>query len=295
MLAYEGQSDSVDKGSLPDGRRLWRFSQSKLKQVDTCPERGRRTMLGLMEDGASDSSALGRAVHAAIEVCLTDVIEGRGPWSLDDMIQVAVEDFNEEMALPSSRYVKYKNAETLHKQIMRCLSTWHDDVLPSLRPQAVEVNFGPLVVYEDEQRVIEIRGQIDYVDAVDGLADWKTTGRAWEPWEHQRWDIQPTMYTWAKAMTDSEETGFDFTTPGAAAHWTWHVLNVDGSYQRIETMRSHADWRWLVDRLVVVAKMLEADLPEWHKNDASALCSPKWCSAYSACKGQYIADPAVRN
>lgn len=291
LEAYPGQGDPADKGLLPDGRRRFVFSQSRLKQVDVCPERGRRSLLALDEDGASDSTALGRSVHSSIEACLRDVIDGTGPWHLDDMIQSAIEEFNEEMAMPSSRWIKYKTPETLHKQIARCLSTWYDDVLPSLQPVDVEVNFGPIVVHEDEERVIEVKGQIDYVDEL-GLADWKTTGRSWEPWEHQRWDVQPTLYIAAYEAT----LGADINAlPDLALRpWTWHVLNVDGSYQRIETTRTRADWDWLVDRMVTVAKTLEADLPAWPKNDSSALCSPSWCSSYSACKGLYIPDPKTQ-
>ena len=292
LLAYEGQNDSVDKGIQPDGRRLWRFSQSKLKAVDVCPERGRRTLLGLMEDGATDSTALGRAVHAAIEQCLRDVIEGQGPWALTDMVEMACADFDEEMALPSSRWVKHKNAGTLHDQIGRCLATWYERVLPGLRPLAVEVNFGPLVVYEDELRIIEARGQIDYIDEVDGLGDWKTSGRSWEPWEHQRWDIQPSLYLPSFELCVADSLGLE--PHGDPWPWTWHVLNVNGQYQRIETTRTREDWDWLIDRMVTIAKMLEADLPEWHKNDASALCSPSWCGAYAACKGRFIEDPKTQ-
>lgn len=284
-VAYEGQKDSVDKGVQPDGRRLFIFSQSKLKQVDTCPERGRAVLLGEMPDHATDSTALGHAVHEVIELCLADIIEGQGAWRLADMIEVAESTFNDEMDDPEARWVKVKTPATIHAQLARCLTTWYELVLPTLDPMAVEVNFGPLTIHEDEQRVIQVRGQIDYIDRIAGLADWKTAGRKWDAWEHQRWDVQPTMYTWAKAQAQ-----FDFIGPDVIAPWTWHVLNVDGSYQKIETTRGPNDWAWLKDRCVVIAKQLEANLESWPLNDASALCSPKWCGLWSSCKGKHMGD-----
>lgn len=291
-LAYEGQGASADRGLLPDGRRLWVLSQSQLKQIDVCPERGRLTLLGEMPRYSTDSTALGHAVHEAIEACLTDVIDGFGPWALRDMIDVAIMSFEEEMADPTSRWVKVKTSPTIHAQLGRCLTTWYELVLPTLDPFAVEVNFGPLTIHEDESRVIQVLGQIDYVDAQTGLADWKTTGREWIEWEHKRWDVQPTLYTaafyayWGDPLAKLPppiSDDFEFPAP-----WTWHVLNVDGSYQRIETTRSFADWDWLTDRCLVVAKQLEGQLEHWPLNDTSALCSPKYCGAWDTCKGAHF-------
>lgn len=279
--AYEGQGRTADRGFTEDGRRLWVFSQSRLKQVDVCPERGRRALLDLMPDFPTDSTAMGHAVHEVIELCLADIIEGMGPWRLDDMTQCATALFDEEMADPSAQWVKFKRASSLHEKIATCLSTWYRLVLPTLDPLAVEVNFGPLTIHEDDERVIQVQGQIDYVDKAAGLADWKTAGREWEEWEHQRWDIQPTLYTLGQYQCCAD-------TENHPHPWTWHVLNTDGSYQKITTTRSHADWAWLKHRCLVIAKQLEAELPEWLKNDTTALCSPKWCGAWAECKGAFV-------
>ncbi len=287
LEAYAGQSASVDGGVQDDGRRLWIFSQTRFKQVDTCPERGRRSLLGLTPDGPSDSTAVGQAVHGAIELCVTDMIDGQGPWAASDMLDVAVDIFNANMAEPNARWVRVKRPETAYGFIDTCLATWRREVMPTLHPWAVEVTFGPLTVYEDEQRIIQIRGQIDYIDQITELADWKTSGREWEPWEHQRWDVQPTLYTLGYYL---HLFGGDPDWLRDEYGWTWHVLRRDGGYQKIRTVRTPADWDWLIRRLVVTAEMLEANLPRWPLNDTSALCSPDWCPAWPDCKGAHMPD-----
>lgn len=282
--AYPGQFGAVLKGTTEDGRLLYVFSQTKMKQLDLCPERGRRTMLGLMPDQETDSTAMGRAVHAAIEDCLREVIAGRGPNNVDDMIEVACADFDEYMRADNARFVKYKQASTLHGQIGLILRCWWYTVLPNLKPVDVEVNFGPLTIHEDAERVIQVRGQIDYIDE-RYIGDWKTAGRPWDPHEHQRFDIQPTLYTLACDL--------DVDLPGRAEPWpwVWHVfIGPNGGYQMIETTRGPDDWAWLTHRMVIAAQMLEAQLPAWPKTDDHYLCSPKYCPVWSDCKGIYLGD-----
>lgn len=288
-MSAEYQRRGADRGIQADGRRLWVFSQSRLKQVELCPERGRRDVLGLMPEFATDSTSLGTAVHAVIEACITDMIEDMGPWALEDMVSVACSTFDTLMLEPIAKWVKVKSAPPIHRQISNCLITWYGQILPTLSPVSAELHFGPLTIHEDDKRIIQLEGTIDYIDAVTGLADWKTAGRTWIEWEHRRWDIQPTVYLWAIDKLEN-----DCGWPLNDAPWTWHVMNTDGSYQRIETTRGQADFDWLKARCLTLALTLEAELPAWPKNDTSALCSPKYCGAYDQCKGQFVADPAAQ-
>lgn len=283
LVAYEGQRDSADRGFMEDGRKLWRLSQSGLKQVDVCSERGRRTLLRLDEDGATDSTAKGRAVHGAIEDCLNDVIAGLGPWHVDDMIAVACHDFDAEMALESSRWVKTKNASTVHRHIDTMLRTWHAQVLPTLRPLATEVNFGPFVIYEDSERVVEVKGQIDYIDE-QAVCDWKTSSRRWDVYEHQRWDVQPSMYLWALTQDPT------LPQPSDVNAWKWFVLQDNGDLQIIDCTRGEADFGWLRERCRVLAINLEAGIAPWPLNDNHWLCSEAYCAHWKACKGAMTAQ-----
>lgn len=272
------QSETAYKGRQADGRHLHVFSQSGIKAVETCPERGRRALLKLHPRTYTDSTAMGEAVHLAIELAVQSRIDQQGDMHFEDLRAIAGAHFDEVMALPGSRWVKIKTADTIYKYIHNCLSAFYVNVLFTLSPQAVELHFPPTTIHEDEHRVIQLEGTADYLDAVTGLADWKTASRRWEALEHVRWDVQPTVYSWLLWMGGNVE----FT---GGVPWTWHVFQTNGEYERIETTRGPADWAWLKERCVGLAIQMEADLPEWFKNDTSFLCSPKWCDAYSSCKG----------
>lgn len=257
--------------------------QSSLKDIDLCMERARRQMGGLMPKTGNDTNELGTAVHAAIEMSLDLMMDGQGPLSLDGMNAVAQEVFYEASEVEGFVWAKAKSYTTVYERMGRCLRSWYTEVLPTLHPAATELAWGPLVVYEDAERIIELTGCIDYIDAVEGPMDWKTTGRSWEKWEHERWDIQPTVYTWALAMLGMSRWG-------SPAPFTFHVFNTDGGYDKIVVYRHAGDWAWLKERVLVVAKMIEAELPEWPLNDNHALCSPTWCPAFSTCKGKHYQD-----
>lgn len=281
---YHGKT--AYRGRQEDGRHLYIFSQSLIKTVEICPERGRRTLLQLHPRTETDSTAAGTAVHLAIELCVQDMIDGQGPWHLADMHNVACQHFNDLMDWEGSRWVKVKQAKTVHQYIWNCLGAFQLDVLPTLDPVAVEMGWGPFTIHEDAERVIQLQGTIDYVDRNDGASDWKTSSRAWEAWEHQRWDVQPTAYTWALQQL-AEQDGITDLSP---LPWTWHVFQTNGQYQRIETTRGPSDWAWLKERVKGLALTMEADLPEWFKNDGSALCSERYCEAWLQCKGKHFAD-----
>lgn len=283
--AYEGQGAAVYRG-IHDGQAIYIYSQSMLKQIDICPERGRRTLLDLMPRYNTDSTAIGHGVHEAIELCVHDLIAGNGGYRPEDMWEIATLIFDEEMYEPDARWQKYSVGQA-HEAIWNCLNAWHTNVLPTLNPWLVERKLGPYLIHEDVEQhySIFLQGQADYIDHDTGLADWKTSSRPWIPWEHKRWDIQPTVYTWLSAHASDPVGGF---SPRQEWPWTWHVLQTNGNYQKIETTRGPEDWAWLKDRLITTTEMLRANLPAWHKNDTSALCSPKWCGSFWDCRGKFM-------
>jgi hypothetical protein len=142
-----------------------------------------------------------------------------------------------------------------------------------------------LPFYEDQDRVIELSGAIDYVDLIP--RDWKTSGSGmgYEKWELQRWNIQATVYTWAAMMlglvdpvphsTGEHQFPFEFVVMGGKA------------VKRVTITRTEADWSWLQDKVIRLAKLIESGLDPWPVNDNHALCSPKWCPAWDDCKGSH--------
>lgn len=268
-----------------DGKRVHRFRQSSMKELDICSERARLTMTGQMPDEESDAAAAGTAVHTGIEVGLQCLLDDGEILSLDAMSVVAQDHFTEMMEGPTFHWVKMKEGGA-RAFIDKALVAFYDHVLPDLRPLAVEVNFGPLTIHEDEHRIIEITGSIDYLDRT-GLKDWKTSSRAWDGWEHERWDIQPSVYTRAASMLGLIEPNEDGLYP---FEFVVFVRGAKVNIQRLTVYRHAGDWAWLVERTLAIAALIEAEVPTWPKNDNHALCSPKWCPAWDMCKGKHYAE-----
>lgn len=269
-----------------DGRRIHRFRQSSMKELDICAERARFTMTGEMPDEESDAAACGTAVHTGAEVGVQALIDDGVILSLENLLEVAQDHFTEMMNGPSFRWVKFREGGA-RAWIERALVRWYDEVRPTLRPVATEINFGPLILHEDEHRIIEVTGSIDYLD-VEGLKDWKTSSRAWEKWEHERWDVQPSVYTWAAAQLGLIEPDADGLYPFE------FVVLVNANtqramLQRVTVYRHAGDWAWLTERCLGIATLIEAAVPTWPKADNHALCSEKWCPAWSMCKGKHYA------
>lgn len=246
--------------------------------MEVCPERGRRTLLRLHPRVNTDSTALGTAAHLGIELDLQSIIDGQGPLSLDAMLTIATEEFDELASAEDFKWAKWKTRAGPHAALARILDTYKQ-LEPALSPQAVEIHLGPTTIYEDSERVIQLEGTADYLDMIEGLADWKTAGREWDVPEHVRWDVQPTVYTWLYCNGD----------PSLVLPWTWHVFYTNGKYEKITTTRNAADWAWLQARCLNVVQQLEAELPEWILNPAHFLCSAKYCDAFKDCRGRFHA------
>lgn len=272
-----------------DGRYVHTFRQSWLKTADTCLQRARLEWAGEFERWETDAASMGTAIHAAIEASLTDLRDYGCPLTIEDAIEVAQATFSELMALPNFRWVQVTEP-TARKDIAAAVRAWHERVLPDLEPLHMELNFGPLVLHEDDQRVIQLTGSIDYVDMALGLVDWKTANRRYERWEYQRWAIQPTVYTWAASQLGI----YGGEMPADGHPFTYFVFlkgGDRGDVQQLTVTRTPADWGWLKRKCFSLAILHEAGLPEWPRNDNHALCSERWCPAWSICKGAAVCPP----
>jgi hypothetical protein len=268
----------------PDGRRLHRFRQSSLKDTDICMERARFEMTGLMPKVENDAANVGTACHAGFELALYGLIDDGAVYGLDVCIEAAQDELTELMKSPYWRWAKF-DEPSIRRFVVQVMTLWYERVLPTLDPVALEARFGPLVLWEDDERVIEVVGTIDYLDRA-GLKDWKTGSREWKAWEHQRWDIQPTVYTWGaveSGLVVPDERGivpFEFIV-------LWRKNGSTVALDRITVERHRGDWEWLRRKALNIAHLIEAEVPNWALNDNHALCSPTWCPAWKMCKGQH--------
>lgn len=258
-------------------KRVHQIRQSTIKTLDMCSERARSELAGEMPEQETDAACAGTAVHAGIEASLDSVLHSGEPLSLATTNEVAQWEFSGLMTAPSFTWVKYDEAKC-RDGIYNCIATWYNDVLPGLKPKAVEQHFSGLTIHEDDKRVINLSGTVDLVDESGVTIDWKTASREYKRWEKQRWDIQATQYTWAM-----KELGL--ISPVGPWDFEFVVMTLDGGLQRVPITRHEGDHEWLKKRCIAMAELIEADLSIWPLNDNGWWCSSKWCGKWDQCKG----------
>lgn len=267
-----------------DGRWNHVVRQSWLSEADNCAERARFSFARpeLFEQD-NDAAVVGTAAHTAIEACLTDYRDGMA-LDCDATVEVFERAYREIAELPTFRRVKWTTDRGPLQFGAVCVRNWWNEVLPTLPPDShLEMGFD-LPLYEDDQRVIRATGTIDHChpdhpDLLAPMRDWKTSGRGeYTEWEYRRWAIQPTVYTWAGV-----EMGV--LDPDRPVHDFEYVVLGGHGVQRFTVQRHAGDWDWMKRKALALCELIEADLKHWPLNDAHALCSEKWCGAWSECKG----------
>lgn len=246
-----------------------------------CPEQARREMLGLVPRFETDAASYGTAFHAAVEENLNEVIRGREPWSEEDSYDLFLSTFYELAAMDNFKWTKLSKGTV--EQHGRIAIKQFFELLPTFEPVATEIHFRDVLLYEDDERIINLEGTIDYDDAKLGLVDWKTGGRPYEKWEKSRWAKQPTVYTYAHEWINH------WGESGDGSHnFTYFVFVRGGEVQRLTVQRGPADWAWLKAQCLSIAKLIEADLDSWPLQDEGWWCSPLWCCAWNECRGKHV-------
>lgn len=299
MLRCYSPTVNIEAGD--NGIVVYEIHQSDINTYLTCPERARYLWKVGLEDGQTDSAAVGTAVHAAIERYLKG-------YGYDLALEDGYHTFNKLAEEPGFRYVKNKYDSTCLRHVHTAFDAWVDKVYPTLgNPLVVEEEFRifwgvfevPVLQPTGECTFIEVHvyiaGIMDYVDEL-GVADWKVTTHSYkyeggfggEGWKQKRWAIQPTMYTYA-----ATQLGLIEPQNGAVPFEFVALHPTTGAVTRLALERSEADWAWLGELLWNVVEMHSAPLAHWPLNDQHALCSPDWCPAWSQCKGVYIPTVAL--
>lgn len=137
-------------------------------------------------------------------------------------------------------------------------------------------------------RDVYVTGQSDLLVVGHKVIDWKTASQSYKRWEKQRWDVQPTVYTYA-----AHYEGLLVPNKFGEFVFEYHVFDTKGSTvgppEIIGVKRSPANWDWLKVQITNMLMVMEA-LPEgpWPMDDTHVLCSPKWCPVWEHCKGQVV-------
>jgi len=266
---------------LEDDKIILRLSW--LGSLAMCPERARQDMLGISQSTESTSTMIGSAVHHGIEMCLQSYIDTGEHTNRDDMIAESL-GYWQNNAHEIVRW-NHKNEEECVEIIELNSAVWWDEVRLGIDPKAVEYKFDiPLVV--DHKPEIWLRGSIDCVQHHPApIVDWKNPGRKpHDDWEKRRWSVQAAAYTFAVAsMADggiNEPMQFEF------------VHLVKGKVHKNLVECGPAEWASLVALARSAGTLITADLPVWPLQMSGWHCSPKWCGAWSTCRGRFAGpDP----
>lgn len=276
------------------GRLVHTFRQSTLGDLDDCPEKGRLVMTGQMPRIETDAAALGTAAHYGIEAGLHHLADQGEPLLPHELHELMVQEFDRIAELPNFEWRKYKRPKVV-AYLESVAEVFYNEAYAEMRPVGIEIPFDNIVIYEDDERVIQLQGTIDLLDEQLGAADWKTAGDArkfargfgGEGWKLDRWGIQPTVYIQAlltMGLLDPDQESWPFTF--LAFHLGARETAV---LQRLTVDRHRGDLAWLVDKCLSWAHLIEAEVAPWPKQDNHALCSELWCDAWASCKGQHYA------
>ena len=264
------------KPSIPVTADKIVLRQSWLGDLAMCPERARQGMLGLSENTSSTSTAIGTAVHYGIEQCLLHVVNDGKALSRDATIAASLVNWEENRDdISRWNHTVDKCVEIIDLNS----AVWWDEVRSDLQPVSVEHRFEiPLVT--DQTPEIWLQGTMDLVQRTPlPIVDWKNPGRKPSAeWEKKRWSVQAAAYTYAHKQLEGgnwDSYPFEF------------VHLVQGKVHRTITEVGAAEWASLVALARSAATLIAADLPVWPLNMTGWHCSPKWCGAWSTCRGQH--------
>lgn len=258
------------------------FRQSWLGTYFECPEQARLVLRGEYPPDQSEAALKGTAMHAGIEHVLRD------GGNYQTGLTRALDTFEEGTLDSNLRWVQTLRAETCLRHVTNGFRLWYEGHYPTLGAAIwVEEGF-KFLFHEDDRRRIFLSGTVDYAEAT-GLQDWKLTGNAdkygKDAWKLRRFGIQPTVYA-----TAAYELGL--FPPDQPIRFNFVAMPTTGSrIQVVDCYRSQQDVAWLKAQCVSIARHIEGGTEDlWPLRDQSALCSPKWCTAWSNCKGKYISD-----
>lgn len=258
--------------------------QSWLKDMLLCPERARFNVVQPEFKTTNDSAAIGTAVHAGIEAILTKRVD------VNDAADVSLDKFKELEKVG----VNHTNVDpdSWHRHVIGLTRAWVNDIYPSVPSGGqAEVPFAVPTGAFVNGRELWFEGTMDYLHET-GVWDWKTAARKYSLLEKQSQDIQSSIYSYAghKLGVIGEKSIFNFGV----------MIRVSNAYgQIVSVSRSKAHGDFVIKQAQsacasVFAMTSGTGIPtenRWLINDQHYLCSQRWCSWWSVCKGAHISEP----
>jgi hypothetical protein len=291
---------------IDDDGYVW-FRQSWLGDYLLCPDRARKTAFNPPEaeyDG-TDATALGTAVHEAIELFLVGM-------PMPDAIEQSGAAMAELWHSGAFKILKIKNLSTMLKQHKLCAESWLLHVYPSVGTphptEGAEHNFKHRITSE-----WGVKGTWDFKNEDDVLWDWKTAGGMWTQQYGPKGlekKIQPTVYTAVQAGFVADDALVRHIRNGLALpdcfesnlptiRFSYGILPKGNKHEgHVRTTERHiGHWLWLVKQVEAIMEMYKSLGPHvtWPLNDSEWLCSSEYCDHWNTCKGQLVHLPIKEN
>lgn len=259
--------------------------QSSLNDMVICPERSRLKDVLPTFITSTDATVMGTSVHHGIEQILggmdPDLARGEA-WEM--FLHLFSKGFKETNLDPE------KYSSHIDSMMIAFIEGIMDEVVFG---GEVEWKFtAPLGMTIDGYEVF-VEGTMDYIDPNGVIWDWKTSSRAYNGRDKQATSIQASVYALAAVENGKSDFPVDFRY-GVMVRQD----NPKAQIVYLTRTKAHIDWiRSTIEPVIRYALTVGYE-HSWMRNDTSALCSDKWCSHWSVCKGAYLspqdlAIPAV--
>jgi len=262
--------------------------QSWIGDAVMCAERGRFGIIDEAGSLANELTILGTGVHAGIAADLEAAQFGEAPLTLQRMWAVAIQSIDFEMTKEFKWSGKY-NRNQVNAYVPELLTMYIEAFRPLVYDKVVAVEWSFDFILDSyklaDGRNVNIHGKgtADLVtsDPHTPLWDWKTSGQPYKPYEKQQQAHQPTMYAAAAAAAGLATFPMNFN---------YGVMVRDKKAQQVSVRRTeaHVDWLRSVIRPFISLALAVGTDESWPRTDTGYLCSEKWCSWYSDCKGSKI-------
>jgi hypothetical protein len=240
-----------------------------------CPERTRLKQVLPQFNTGTDATAMGTAVHWGIETIL-------GGKSLKEGHEAA------QTMFAALKYEGFKetnlNPDMYEVNIDSMLDAFYGGILPEVElGGSVEYRFSVPMHMTVDGYEVWLEGTMDYITPSGVIWDWKTANRAYNGKDKQSTSIQASAYVLAANTLGLCELPAEF-------RYGVMIRQPDPKAQIVYLSRNDHHILWLksvVEPIVRYALDTGFGNP-WMRNDTSTLCSDKWCSHWTVCKGATV-------
>lgn len=255
-------------------RRVY-VRQSSLGDMLICPERSR--LKSVLPDfmTSTDATVMGTSVHHGIEMILNGM----------DVVSAKDEALHMFSDLKSKGFKQTNlDPEKYEGHIVSMMDAFVGGILPDVTlGGTTEWRFtAPLGIYVDGYEVM-LEGTMDYIDPDGVIWDWKTASRPYNGKDKQSTSVQASVYAQAAVANNMAQFPVEFRF-GV-------MLRQDSPKAQIVYLQrnpAHIEWlKSIVEPNIRYALTIGLN-HSWMRNDTGALCSDKWCSHWSVCKGAHI-------